>query len=268
MATATQATAELIQIKGKCASCGVRVNRAVPIPETGGFTSMLRHFYEEQRAGRRPIYCDECEEHPDPMSEAEQAARLHRRYESGNVPARFREVEWDEVENDEGRAAAAAEGRRFAIGKSKMPGIYLWGPVGVGKTYILGATVTPLIRSGIKVRWIDVAALLTDMRGAFSSAAYNRAHKKLQPPRPNEVLVLDDLDKVQAHDREVQPLYVAVNQWVNAEQRILVTANGHLDRLSRDLGERYGDAIASRLIGTCTDIEVNGRDRRLDEPAP
>jgi primosomal protein DnaI len=269
MTTATTTPTEVFQIKGKCHGCGTSVNRAVVKPEGGGtFARLLSLIYLEQEQGKRPIYCDTCDEHPDPMSKEEKALRLNGRYERSNVPPRFREIEWGDLDNDLGRRAAIGEARRFTIGQSKMPGLFLWGPVGVGKTRILGAAVTPLIRAGIRVRWIDVAALLTDLRGAFSSAAYTRAHKQLSSARPGEVLVLDDLDKVQAHDREVQPLYVAINQWVNAEERILVTANNHLDHLAKDLGQRYGEPIASRLIGQCSDFEVTGRDRRMDEPEP
>lgn len=262
-------TNEIIRITGKCAECGAPVDRSVPVAAGGRFGNLLSAHYRAQASGELPIYCDLHDVESDEMRrdlELDRERRLKMRYDKAGVPPRFREVDWDDfTEVEEGAAPALAEVRRFVAGESAMPGIYLWGTLGVGKTMMLGAAATALVRRGVRVRWIDVARLLTDFRGGFNSKPYKRAFTQLDPAEPGEVLILDDLDKAVATDREVQPLYVAINEWSNAGNSVLVSANRHLDHLAEDFGERYGAPIASRLIGTCTDFEVTGRDRRLDD---
>jgi DNA replication protein DnaC len=80
---------------------------------------------------------------------------------------------------------------------------------------------------------------------------------------PDTALVLDDLDKVRPSDHAREPIYVAVNAWVEAEMPLIVTMNRSLLELADEFGDRYGDAIASRLAGYCEEFEVGGRDRRV-----
>jgi DNA replication protein DnaC len=258
---------ETIRITGKCDECGTPVDRSVPVFVGGRFGDLLVKHYREQATGLVPVYCDLHEEDSEERKRAERSAvrRLDSRYNRAGVPQRFREVEWDDFTDVEPGCREALEAvRAFADGDRKM-GLCLWGNLGVGKTMMMGTVATVLIRSQIRVRWIDVARLLTDLRGGFNTRPYKRAFAQLDPAEPGEVLMLDDLDKTIATDREVQPLYVAINEWSNAGNPILVTANRHLDHLAEDLGDRYGEPIASRLVGSCIDIEVRGRDRRLDE---
>lgn len=259
---------ETIRITGNCTECGVPVDRSVPVLAGGTFADLLVAHYRAQAAGKKALYCDLHDEDEDERKRIQRskARRLEMRYDRAAVPQRFREVDWEDfTDTDEGCLAGIAAARRFAEGEDEM-GLYLWGEkIGAGKTMMMGAVATALIRRGVRVRWVDVARLLTDLRGGFNSRPYKRAFVQLDPAEPGEVLMLDDLDKPVPTDREVQPLYVAINEWTNAGNPILATANRHLDHLAEDFGQRYGVPIASRLIGACIDIEVDGRDRRLDE---
>jgi DNA replication protein DnaC len=260
---------QTLHIKSICADCGDVVEFDAPLRPAadGPFARRLNEIARAQASGEMPVFCPKHEEEDVRREDAERrASRLQSRYDHGGVPKRFQETEWEDFTDvEDGCKAALAEVRRFTIGQSQMPGVYLWGETGVGKTMMLGAAATAELRAGGRVRWIDVGKLLTDLRGGFNSVPYKRAYAKLEEARPGEVLILDDLDKAMPNDREAQPLYVAINDWVNAGNRILVSANRHMDHLAHDFGERFGAPIASRLIGVCTEIEVAGRDRRLDE---
>lgn len=266
--TNATATETIFHITGDCAECGAPVDRRVPIPRAGGrFGDLLAKHYREQATGEVPVYCDVHELESEERREVERVrkSRLTQRYEAAGVPLLFREIDHHNFTGvEEGCVAALTECKAIIDGRGQMPGIYLWGNVGVGKTMMLGYVATAMVRRQVRVRWLNVAELLTHLRSGFNSRTYKRATERLEPAEAGEVLVLNDLDKGLATDREIQPLYVAIEEWGNSGNPILVSANRHLDHLAVDFGERFGAPIASRLVGACTEFEVVGRDRRLD----
>jgi DNA replication protein DnaC len=264
----SNAPTQIIHITGNCEECSKPVDRRVPVLAGGRFGDLLIKHYREQGTGEVPVYCDRHEQDSEERKEIQRQRerRLEQRYDHAGVPARFREIDYEDfTEVEEGCVEGLAEARAIVAGEGSMPGVYLWGEIGVGKTMVLGYIATAMVRRQVRVRWLDVARLLTDLRAGFNTRAYKRAVERLDPAEPGEVLVLNDIDKALATDREVQPLYVAIEEWTNAGNPILVSANLHLDHLAVHFGETFGKPIASRLVGVCTEFEMIGRDRRLDD---
>lgn len=131
---------------------------------------------------------------------------------------------------------------------------------------MIAATAVLQILAAAKrpVRWLDCSRLLTDLNLPFGNPQYEQAAAKLSRPIPGEVIVLDDIDKLPATDRNIQPVFTLVNDCVGERTPLIITANRDLDSLAKDFGRRFGEAIASRLVGHCLDVEVSGRDRRVD----
>jgi chromosomal replication initiation ATPase DnaA len=193
------------------------------------------------------------------------------RARSAGIPALYREVRWDEIEEDEARKEAIFAARRWAGGKAPAKGLYLWSmkegkgeAYGVGKTRIAAAAALQVLNRGGYVRWLDCARLMTDLNLPFRNPQYERAAAKLRAPNPYEVVVLDDVDKMPSTDRNIQPIFALINDCVNEEAPLVITANRDLDSLALDFGVRFGEALSSRLVGHCLDVEVVGRDRRLE----
>lgn len=176
------------------------------------------------------------------------------------IPPRWRGLTFDRLDEDEPRAEALRCVRGWAMGD--VPGVCLWGGVGHGKTVIAAAGANMALHHGA-LRWLSVAELLMDLRMPFSSPEYVRAQRVLDPGRRRMALVLDDLDKAKPTEHALQPLYVAINGWIEARFPLIVTMNRSPDELAAWMGETFGEAIASRLAGYCDVIEVGGRDRRL-----
>jgi DNA replication protein DnaC len=191
---------------------------------------------------------------------------VERRAAAAGVPAIYRSVDWASVEKEEANDEAVFAGRRWASGTAPTNGLYLWGrDYGVGKTYIAAAIVNEILANGRRpVRWLDCSRLLTDLNLPFGNPVYAKAAAKLAKPTPRELIVLDDIDKLPATDRNIQPVFALVNDCVGEETALIITANRDLDSLARDFGARFGGALASRLVGHCLDVEVAGRDRRLE----
>lgn len=255
---------DVIHIDQPCAGgCGRRVVRDLEDPGSGTFASRLRALAEEEASGQRPVWCDDCVEQ-DLTEEADWADKaLRRRVDRGGVPASFRELTWSDVDKDPDRAGGIVTAQAWAAGTLSQRGVYFYGEVGRGKSMIAAVAAQEVARRR-RIRWLNVAKLLTDLRQSFSSPAYARAASALDPAGPLEVLILDDLDKARAREQDAQVLYVAVNAWLEEEAPLFVTANHSLDRLAEKLGETFGAPIASRLAGYCLDVEIGGRDRRLE----
>lgn len=182
------------------------------------------------------------------------------RLASSGMPPMWARQDFADLEHDELRTRALNHAMDWARGA--LSGLVLWGGVGRGKTAIAAAAARERLEVG-RVRWLPVAELLLDLRMPFDSPEYARAVRQLDPGRTGAALVLDDLDKLKPTDHAVQPLYVAVNAWIEAELPLLVTLNRDLDDLGEWLPESFGEAIASRLSGYCATVEVKGEDRRL-----
>ena len=182
------------------------------------------------------------------------------------VPAIYRTLTWESIIEEEANAEAIAAGRSWAAGESKANGLFLWSEgYGAGKTMIAAAAVLQILTSRpLRVRWLDCSRLLTDLNLPFGNPQYEAAAAALSRPKNGEVIVLDDIDKLPATDRNIQPIFTLVNDCVGEETPPIITANRHLDALADDFGRRFGGAIASRLVGHCLDVEVAGRDRRLE----
>lgn len=191
------------------------------------------------------------------------------------------EDEGELAERRQAREPLAAEPGlldRLAKGDFSPPiprGLYLWSDgadagedltgFGTGKTRIAAAVAQYVLASGkLRVRWLDIVRAMTDLNLPFKHPTYARAAERLRPPGDDELIVLDDIDKQPPTERNIQPIFALVNDCVNSQTPLLITANRHPDDLQADWGERFGHAAASRIVGHCLDIEVTGRDRRLD----
>jgi DNA replication protein DnaC len=183
-----------------------------------------------------------------------------RRREAARIPARWHDISFDDFDRD-GRAAAIDEARAWSAGTGPR-GLLLFGEVGRGKSRIAAAAAWARCALG-PVRWRNVAELLLSLGYAFDHPERERALAALSP-RAGTALVLDDLDKTKPTDHALQPLYLAVNAWVDAKAPLIVTCNRAIDRLADDFGERFGSPIASRLAGYCEEFEIGGPDRRLE----
>lgn len=221
-------------------------------------------------ASEADLLCDECAEEQREREQREEAEadRQQRREEQlalrrrrAALPAKWQAQTFEEIEDDERRRPARESAAMWAAGQLGRQGLVLWGAVGRGKTAMAAAAANARLQIAA-VRWMPVAELLLDLRMPFDSPEYLRALRKLEPGRAG--LVLDDLDKFKPSEHAVQPVYVAVNAWIEAELPLLVTLNRDLDALQDWLPEGFGEAISSRLAGYCVQREVKGEDRRLE----
>jgi DNA replication protein DnaC len=245
-----------------CSRCGVDVELRV----SGEMPALMARVIAAQLAGAAPVLCDGCvavverEEQQAAARERHEAVLVTRR-RAAALPPKWEAQGFDGLEADGPRARSLELAQAWS--RAEFPGLLLWGREGRGKTAIAAAAANARIERS-PVRWLSVGALLLGLRMPFDSPEYVRAMRKLEATGSKAALVLDDLDKTRPTEQAVQPLYVAVNAWIEAELPLLVTLNRDLDELAAWLPETFGAVLASRLSGYCRVIEVAGRDRRIE----
>jgi DNA replication protein DnaC len=251
----------IAQVIGEAAcECGAGVAVNVSGPEN----SMLLRIARSRLASPR---CDECLERDERERQAEEAQRgamelILRRLERSGLPNVWRTLSFEELRVHPARVHQdEAIERARAWARSPADGLLLHGDVGRGKT-LIAAAATVARCAASDVRWLAVAELLMDLRMPFTAPEYARAQRQLDPGR-GVALVLDDLDKLRPTEHQLQPLYVAINAWIEARQPLLVTCNRGLDELAAWMGETFGPPISSRLAGYCDVVEIQGSDWRL-----
>lgn len=264
----TRVVAAVAEPEGVMCECACGRPVEVPLPET--LPAFARSMAQLQLDGKVPVTCDECierEDHEEKDREREErrAVAVASRREAAGMPPKWGRQRFGELDGagDRGRAVELAR----SWGAGDFDGLLLYGPVGRGKTAIAAAAANMLVEQR-PLRWLPVAELLMDLSMPFGAPERERAMKRLDAGRGRAALVLDDLDKLKPTEHAVQPLYVAINGWIEAELPLLVTLNRPLGQLRAWLPETFGDAIASRLAGYCQQREVGGVDRRLEPVAP
>jgi DNA replication protein DnaC len=212
--------------------------------------------------------CGPCIEREDADEERAQLAAhaetiRARRIERANVPERWRPVTFERLraKTDKGQLPAIEAAEEWAATKTAR-GLLLWGAVGRGKTVVAAGAANARTHHG-DVRWLSVAELMLHLRMPFETPEYKGALRALDARSTRAALVLDDLDKLKPTEHSLQPLYVGINGWLEKSLPLLVTMNRSPGELSAWMGETFGEALGSRLVGYCNVVEVCGRDRRL-----
>lgn len=201
--------------------------------------------------------CPECTER-EQLEDAQRAERDRyiSREKFSSVPRGLRRG-LDELQVTSRNIAAIADARAWAAGE--LPGLLLTGPVGTGKTWIAAAAVWERqLRK--PVRWASVPTMLANALRAFDDEERAGAVDAISG---RGALALDDLDKVKPSEWVASQLFSAIDSRVAAARPLLITMNSTPGELETRLGPDFGEAIASRLIGYCKIVVLDGADRRL-----
>lgn len=143
--------------------------------------------------------------------------------------------------------------------KHHSGGLYLAGPVGVGKTHMAACIVNSLLDAGESVLFGGVVSLLGMIQATYSGQGDEAAiMRQLSTVR---YLVIDDIGKEKVSEWVEQTLYRVIDARYGEELPLIVTSNWTPDQLEK----RYptvGAAIVSRLAEMCLYAEMHGKDRR------
>ena len=140
--------------------------------------------------------------------------------------------------------------------KETRRGMYIWGPVGTGKTYAAYAIMKRLGEIGIRATLYTSPDLMDKLRDDFQHKDSYNLDRLLEN---RGVLIIDDLGAEKATEWVVEMLHRIIDKRYREVLPTIVTSNSSLDELS----ERVGDRIPSRLAEACDIVKLEGDDRRL-----
>lgn len=162
-----------------------------------------------------------------------------------------------------------AEARETQAGRGAPVGsvtrgrsLLLLGPTGTGKTHQAYGAIRELAITGVAATWVvttaaDLYAALRPRHGIDSEAEFRRY-------RNASVLLLDDLGAERKPTEFTEEINFRLINW-RYENHLptLITSN----LVPKEISDRLGDRVTSRLIEMCQRVVFKGPDRRRGEAA-
>jgi DNA replication protein DnaC len=147
---------------------------------------------------------------------------------------------------------------KLRIAKEQKKGLLIYGKTGTGKTYSLYAIKKTTDLNYRVENWVE---LMLEVRDKVSQG--KEVGVIVRDLCESDVLAIDDLGAENQTPFSQEVLYTIVNRFYLHEKRMVIATNLDL----RELAEKYGDRIFSRLVEMCELYEIKGEDKRL-MPSP
>ena len=181
--------------------------------------------------------------------EEEDAAWLALIRAGAKIPSKYRDAKLEDFTRVQRDAVWAA--------RDKAQGLYVWGPVGTGKTHLAAAVLNGELERGLPGYWMVVPDWLEDIRATFNTT--DSAIDVMDRPLYTRLLVMDDLGVEKPSAWVQEQLYRLVNGRYQAGRETIITSNASL----AELAERIGDRTCSRIAEMCVAMRLAGKDRRV-----
>lgn len=169
------------------------------------------------------------------------------------TPERYKDAKWDDLPKglqDKFRAAAL-----------ENKGVYLYGPVGCGKTHAAYALAQRMKEVGHTVPAVwNVTQLIHDIKLDMDRRDKMFPAEDLLDAKAR-TLILDDLGAERMTDWVAETIYLIINSYYVNVRQLIITSN----LAPAELADRVGDRIASRVVEMCEIVKLDGTDRRLQK---
>ena len=145
---------------------------------------------------------------------------------------------------------------------TKHKGLYLHGPFGSGKSYIIAAVFNKLKESGVRSEIVYFPTLLRDLKANFDELEGTMAYLENV-----DLLLLDDIgaEKVSEWSRD-EILGTILQSRMNNYKTTFFTSNYTIDELEDKLSNKSDKVAAARVVERIKvltdDIELKGENRR------
>ena len=152
-----------------------------------------------------------------------------------------------------------------SIMRNAQRGLYIYGPVGTGKTYTAAAVAKTLIDGGASVQFTNIVKLLEEVRDTYSRTKSTQA--VIAKYVKCDHLFIDDIGKENATTDALAIIYRIVDERWSACKPTSYTSNYPRAELVKKLSEKQNDKITALSIVSrlqeCWPLELTGTDQRL-----
>ncbi len=207
--------------------------------------------------------------------EAEKAARPYlARYEMAPLGKQFQDAGLEDVlmaaEKDDAYRTSIPPIVRF-LKEPKDKGLYLYGKIGVGKTYLCAVITNELAKKNRRIVFLHMPSYASDLKNAFDSPELYEY--LIEKPRKADVLVLDDIgaESISAWYRD-EVLLPLIDRRMQEKKLTLFTSNLSIRELEEkmaitrnEIDEISAQRVCDRIRVLAEEIQIKGKNRRLED---
>lgn len=183
------------------------------------------------------------------------ADELAERIEWAEVPPRYRSCRFDNFDAYNAKLARKIEIVKKLV--SERRGMFLFGPVGAGKTHVGVSALATYIGIGARCRFVGAANFVCSVQGAFSNP-----QEIVRELLEYDCLLIDDLGAERSTEAARAALLFLVDQFYAARKRLIITSNQSPAEI-----HAFEPRIMSRLTEICTLVELAAEDHRIRSAA-
>lgn len=145
------------------------------------------------------------------------------------------------------------------LGLESGQDVFLYGPVGVGKTYAMAALLRHYVCQGFECKRINFDDFCVQVRSTMGPASKQTEYELIEPLKQADKVFIDDLGL--RSGQETNFVYVTLFSILNKRQERMLPTFITTNKSIEQLGQSFDARIASRLR-TALVIEMTGQDRR------
>ena len=164
-------------------------------------------------------------------------------------------LDW-KFENDNGRSPQMCHAHRYVAQWQTMRaenlGLFLWGGVGTGKSFLAGSIANALMEQEVPVRMTSFARILNELNSSFSGR--NEVVDKLcRYP----LLIIDDFGMERGTEYALEQIYNIVDSRYRSRKPLIVTTNLTLGEIRHPQDTTHA-RIYDRLLEMCVPVSCIG----------
>ncbi|HWI22087.1 MAG TPA: ATP-binding protein, partial [Baekduia sp.] len=177
---------------------------------------------------------------------------------SAVIPRKYRDLSFEQPPITEIRSSIVSQVRSFATKVDKSldegRGLWLFGPVGTGKTSLAMLVSSAALSAGRSVAIYSLPRLLAEIRTTFEDSSSSSYSEFLDRLAAVDLLHIDDVGAEKTSEWVLEQLYAIINQRYEDERSIVITTNLDQPELTIQIGQR----TVSRLEEMCEVLPVSG----------
>ena len=164
-------------------------------------------------------------------------------------------LDW-KFENDNGRSPQMCHAHRYVeqwqTMRAENLGLFLWGGVGTGKSFLAGCIANALMEQEVLVRMTNFVRILNELNSSFSGRNDVVDNLCRYP-----LLIIDDFGMERGTEYALEQIYNIVDSRYRSRKPLIVTTNLTLDEIRHPQDTAHA-RIYDRLLEMCIPISCIG----------